>query len=508
MRKINKILAVAFAALTLVACDDIVAKPTVVIDENVLVDINFNDKDHDWYDDYNNDFGVIYDKMVDAGTSNSVIMDAITRTFAVKEVSRFYGLTTEEFEAVLDDAKATLNNKGSNSLTENQNKLKTIIVKYLKKALVSKVKSGSYTKDNKYFEEKLVNELRNSLYNIPAQEKYIGDDKDVYILPGDYETMFANLLSADYSDYIEKNIYPTLLKELLTSVYLYENSYTSIGRAYAREVSYIKIDTISTHKESTPLLIDAFFKNYVNGTAKFDLNQLAKLYKGVDLTTEEQKFLTDNGIFTKHDIITEELAKVGVLNGDEYNILPENDPNRDATLISSYTGNYSYPVSHGKQLKEDELKTLDIVVDEDDLVIKNGGVSNLPSDMRNRLFSSSVNNYTTEIANANGEKVKILLPKKTPTDPNASFTSKYAYYADNAYYIVLVGDSYNISSLSDKDATKDVAMEISRILAKTTNKQKDALLHYLEQYEYEFGDQDFYDYIEEIYPDILEDEDK
>ena len=48
-------------------------------------------------------------------------------------------------------------------------------------------------------------------------------------------------------------------------------------------------------------------------------------------------------------------------------------------------------------------------------------------------------------------------------------------------------------------------MEIATILGKTSTNQKEALLHYLEEYGLEFGDQGFYDYIEANYGEILED---
>ena len=65
-------------------------------------------------------------------------------------------------------------------------------------------------------------------------EEFVED----YLITPDSE--YKDLFKADYSDYIERSIYPDLLKELLTSVYLYENEYLSLGRAYAREVKYIK----------------------------------------------------------------------------------------------------------------------------------------------------------------------------------------------------------------------------------------------------------------------------
>jgi hypothetical protein len=61
-----------------------------------------------------------------------------------------------------------------------------------------------------------------------------------------------------------------------------------------------------------------------------------------------------------------------------------------------------------------------------------------------------------------------------------------------------------LNALKD-NADSSVPMEIATILGKTSTNQKEALLHYLEEYGLEFGDQGFYDYIEANYGEILED---
>ena len=118
--------------------------------------------------------------------------------------------------------------------------------------------------------------------------------------------------------------------------------------------------------------------------------------------------------------------------------------------------------------------------------------------------------------NGTENSIKVLTPKLTLNQDGDDYVNKYAYFdsSSNAYYIVIVDDYFNTSKLRDGKAdsenlneeAKANALEIARLLSTTSSNQKDALLHYLEEYGLEFGDQSFYDYIESTYPELLEDE--
>ena len=89
MKKVTKILSLSLVALSLFACDDILAKPDVVVNEDSLITIGDNK------DIYNNNFEVIYDQLVSSGTSNSTIMKEIINNTAKKEISKFYNSENE-----------------------------------------------------------------------------------------------------------------------------------------------------------------------------------------------------------------------------------------------------------------------------------------------------------------------------------------------------------------------------------------------------------------------------
>lgn len=501
MKKINKILTAALASITLFACDDIVAKPSPVLDNETL--INFDNANT--Y--FNNDYGVIYDKLVSSGTSNSTILQSLIELIAKPEVSKTYGFTEEDYEKVFKNVKLSLAGKtveaysaeGSASATT----LQKAIEENIKKTMINKVKGGSYDIDHKFYEEKLSNELRTSLYTISTKEGKDSLNNGSYIITPD--STYEDIFFGDYSDYIEKSLFPDIYKTLLTSIYVYNFNYSSLGRAYARKVKYIKLDSLTDHLDSVSLLINNYFAEYENKdlVKTFDLDSLTRIYKGLPQTEEEKAFLAKyDNIFAKRDVIDEEISKFATLNNGEYEIIQQDDE-RNNTLLSTYTGNYTYPISHGKELKIDELKQASYVVDEKQLVVKSGGLTDLPDDLRNRLFSSSVNSFLTTVGD-----VRILTPKNVPNGSQATSVDKYAYYdADSAaYYIVVVDAYYDTTSLKDAEGeTKDKAFEISRILGANSTNQNAAINYYLDKYDIAYGDQDFYDYIESTYPDVLDD---
>jgi len=511
MKKLNKILLFGLTSMMLMACDDVLAKPSQVTNNETLITFENGTEKY-----YNNDYGVIYDQLVDSGTSNSTILQSLIELIAKPEVSKAYNFTTEDFDKVFKNVKLVLAGKQteaySDSGKDSATKLQEALVKQVKKTLVDKVTGGSYDTDHIFYEEKLVNELKTSLYTIGLKEGKTELNNGSYIITPD--STFEEIFNGDYSDYIEKSIFPDIYKSLLTSIYVYNFNYASIGRAYARNVKYIKLDSITNHSGSVSLLINKYFDEFTSETGlikTFDLYSLSRIYKGLPANEEETKFIEKykDIITTKIDVINEDIAKFATVTDGKYEIITA-DQDRDDTLLSTYTGNYSYPISHGKELKINELKQSSNVIDNKQLVIKSGGVTDLPDDLRNRLFSASVNSNLVSIGAESKEKINILTPKYVPNGSQATNVDKYAYYdsGSSAYYIAVVENTYNTSSFIDEKGEKintDVAFEISRILGANSTNQKSAIVYYLDKYDITYGDQDFYDYIESTYPDVLDD---
>ena len=154
MKRFNKALIIALTSTMLFACDDIVARPGTILDNDNLV--NFGDSKNDYY---GNDFEGIYDQMISAGTSNETIFDAIVTEIAKSEVSKFYNLTKEQFETVLTNVTNGLAGREKvsydASISESATKIENIITEHVKDALVDIAKGDSYNVDYLFQEEKV-----------------------------------------------------------------------------------------------------------------------------------------------------------------------------------------------------------------------------------------------------------------------------------------------------------------------------------------------------------------
>lgn len=513
MKKFNKILLVGLSAISLVACDEVVARPGNVVNNDFLVE--FGGGKNDYYD---NDFEVIYDQLIDSGTSNSTILNSIITEIAKNEVAKFYGLTKDQFNTVLDNVTKILAHKSSevtaytDDIKASAESLQQIILEEVQDKMIEKAKEDAYNVDYYFQEEKLVNDLRSSLYDI------IGDEftTDYLITP---ESTYDDIFKADYTDYIEKEIYPVYLKTLLTSVFIYNRNFSSIGRSFARDAYYIKLSTITDHEGAVPMLINSYFNAYINGetpTGSFDLESMSRIYNGVyddaelenpdSVDYKEHEFAVSNDLFTKADEMAEDISQVATYEDGKYHFLSDTNPNYNESLASEFTGSFSYPLEWGITLKERQLQTSEIYVN-DGLVIKSGGYSSLPSDISTRLFSSQVQRNVVTVTGKDGSTVQLLAPATSPNDPAENdYSSQYAIYdaGTTAYYIVVVNDYYNNTSFKD-GANAEVAKEIARTLGTSDTNQSEAITYYLDYYDLEFHDQDFYDYVESTYPNVMDD---
>ena len=171
MKKFNKILLVGLSAISLVACDEVVARPGNVVNNDFLVE--FGGGKNDYYD---NDFEVIYDQLIDSGTSNSTILNAIITEIAKNEVAKFYGLTKDQFNTVLDNVTKILAHKSgevtayADDIKASAESLQQIILEEVQDKMIDKAKEDAYNVDYYFQEEKLVNDLRSSLYDIVGDE--------------------------------------------------------------------------------------------------------------------------------------------------------------------------------------------------------------------------------------------------------------------------------------------------------------------------------------------------
>ena len=391
------------------------------------------------------------------------------------------------------------------------------VVALCKEELVNKVKdSTTYSVNGLFQEEKFFNELQSQGYKITYKEGKTSFNNDYEIpveIPSEYEEeyknstytefLFDHLFNGDYSDYITKSIRPTVVKKLLTAKYLCTNSISSISRAAARDVQYIKLENLSNHDGDVNKLIQAWLNDKLtNSPSDIDLDDLQKIYKG------EATVSYYTGATTR-SIVTEDLKKITVDGTANGKLLP--DEKTDKTIENKYTGSAADKVSlaWGVILKNRELNAQDFTGD--DLYTVSGGISDLPEEIKNRLFSSSISSYLTD-----GD-VKFLKPKTYEA------TSKYGQYyhydsSSSAYYIVIVKNYYTstkVNTLLSENKKEDGSYDWSKLekivdiayeLSSSTTNEGQAVLKYLEEYgiEDKIHDEYFYNYIKDKYSTLFD----
>lgn len=543
-----KLFGIATMLFTLVSCGDIVAKPENKNDQLVV------NNDGSSLDLKNNNYDVVYDDLIEDGVINTTVFSDVMYKIASKELASYYTgddaiFTEEEFNAEVE--------------------------KLVNEKLYDYISSTTYQTDNRFDERKLVLSLTQNLYNITPRKDASGNyadyntDEVVFTpetkaaaleegtLGGNSSTLVdGQILHYDYTDYKERVLKREVYTQLLTSKFIEDESYSSLGRAYSRKVSYIAITKDASHPDAAKNTIDAFVNEYItNNNGTVDLNNLAKLWKGVDysnedgeLSSELKNIINNYGLRTLADNIKDEFKKVVEWDDttDNYkkdangNSIPLSEDAVDSSLEATYTGSYAYLPEVGKEKKDIELAQTTLVTE--GWYIKNGGLTDLPDAIRSRLFDirtasdfQALKNNTNDtlrgyVRQING--VNYLVPAKTQTEESNSDVIIYDRDSET-YYIVIIEDALNASSLNTYNVEKLVkennpdaseseiaslvkaetkarlknAHEVAKMLASKSSYQSEATIFYLKKANIVFHDEDVYNYFKENYEDMFEDED-
>ena len=509
-----KLFGLALSAMALVGCTYTVTPQ------------GYNDKLVNNGDDLvNNSVNVVYDKLVNDGTINKEVFDKVMHKIAEQKLPEYYDqelgffASKEAFEAEID--------------------------KIVDEKFYDLISSSAYQVDNKFDERLLFNDLKQQLYKVVENtEKGFNTDTvftpetKVYALDenhlgGNGNYVNGDILFADYSDYKERKIRKEVELELLYTKYLEDNSYANIGRSYARKVSYIAISKDSKHPDAAKNTIDAFLNEYVL-KGNTDLNILSKLWKGVDysndngeLSSELKAVIAKYNLRTLADNIEDDFLKIMDYNAVTDTYTPKSKELTDTTLESEFTSSYTQPAIKGKEQKDIELAKKNLVTD--GWYIKNGGLTELPTAIRSRLFDiRTASDFHTIAGNADANKnegtysflqyhngTTFLVPQITETGSSNDLSNVVFYDRDSStYYIVIVEDALNssvlnLSQAADKAEEKAIrlnAHEVAKMLGTKDSNKTEATIHYLENAGIIFHDEDVYNYFYENYEDAFAEE--
>lgn len=388
--------------------------------------------------------------------------------------------------------------------------------------------------------------------------------------------------------YIEEKVYPQILKDKLVEEYVYDNNFNSLGRSYARKVSYIKIsyedDTFTRN------LFQSFGEECVEqNETVWDFETISKAIKGYESVGS---FSGDDGIVALSEGKALTILKAA-LNGEDFtyddettgkkgNAVKVTDPivygsdtlvpaasyykktklgailekyemacraedagrfanADDKAELDSFTAN-DKSKEYGLREKLIELAKEDYTTD--GWFIKNGGLSELPSALRDRLFNISVANV---LDNAD----KLVLETKDnlgayEKDPQTGKTltkrpylrnvygrkfvitadcsdfkdDKYSYFYQDvegkAIYMVEVLEAPSTPKLSKDQPTsyakidaehpfrtEEIARQVAKVLGTKDSYIKNAYTELLNKcHDFVFYDTSLYEYLKSEYPDL------
>jgi len=488
-KKLAKVLLVCTSLTLLVACDDDITNYPSNSDEYVLDQSECDSDIQSAITD--NQYEDVYDNISDSNSVSAQTLDNILYKLAQENLVDDYAVSDADFNE-----------------------------KYQEK-MIETATSGSYSTDNEFDEYRFALSLIGDMYDIKTADgsNSLDDIKNaankIVIDPDNYETVeeeFNDIFNLDYSDYIERYYKPMIYRQYLYAKYIYDQSYASIGNTNARDVTIVKITDDTDNPGSASKLVNAYVEKYIEDKSVLDvdISDLARLWKGVNITDEEADWLDSLGIVTLADEIDLDIDEI---HDSEYLT--------DSSLESQYTGGYTYPVEHGKELALSNLKTTDLVTD--GIFLKSSGLTDLPSDLKTRIFST---NYSTDVDGVENGTVKDVSYVTTHGDttyrfvtPEVSLTGSGAniinYDSDsNSYYIVQVNSIVTTSRIAKSDSDSDevkaykreLATEAAYEMAASESYRKSAIVWLLLNNDIDYSDEDFYDYIDTNYPAVFEDD--
>ena len=416
---------------------------------------------------YNNIKSIVYDAMRDNGTLASEVLDEILYQVAISVFGDYNTLTdlygklvlvsgqentyqtnTEIDEFINSHSAYWVKDADGNRLTDQTSKNKEYIrfkesferiQERIAERFYSDITSGSYLRNGYFYETDYLMSLRNSINNVAnpldqtnrslLHDKYLIvpeiEEDEVFTYDWEEEGKLNGLLTLSLYEneelgynYVSNTFIPDIYRNLLVEQYLFDNNYSTLGRAYAREVNIITI----ANRESSPLLasnlMNAYVDNYINTdnalvaqNASFDI--ISTAYRGVNVPEvgavdsddiyQQAAFLLSEAdaqhlSYTDDAGFTGETYQywVGTSYGDMVKDLSKVNRNpliTDSSIESEFTNSGEYTVSQGVVNKTNNILKESYITD--GWYIRNGGLEDLGEgfdSLRTRLFNIGVAN--------------------------------------------------------------------------------------------------------------------
>lgn len=435
--------------------------------------------------------------------------------------------------------------------------------------LYNDIIGGSYSERGVFSEKKFLVSLRAGLnkvanpHQLDAADMHEAvftpdvEDKDVfkaggYLNRNNYQEQNSyDLNSAVEEDpdtaairYVEEQIIPIIYRTLLVEQYLLDESYSTLGRSYARKVNVLAVpkndyntylmqefvrENISKGEEVTL----ASFNNVsaINTGLRDKIEQISGHEFGAAETvaamaTFGYQYVKESVAGAKDDYY------LGTDYGDmmqDYRKITNDILTTDASAESTFTGSYTYSKEIGKEIKENELANKDYT--QNGWYIKNGGLSSLPEEIRTRLFNIGVANAldnddvedrwdsatstyavpegeSNYVAKINGKYYLKVNSKETGADDRDDIL----FSVSGTSYVIQIEEAISASKLSkdstiyDSTAKEEIINEVAKVIAADDSYKTLSTKYWLEKCALKYHDTVVYDYFKTNYPDLFEDD--
>ena len=440
------------------------------------------------------------------------------------------------------------------------------------KDLYGDISGGSYNNTRGYFrEDKFLASLKNQLHKVKdpyaAGTTMTTEDEKVLITPDvEEEEVFDYYLHREnYQDpsswdlaqtedpsavtvkYVEEEVIPSIYRTLLVEQYLLDESYNNLGRSAARKINVLAISTNDNNDKGADYLMKYFVREKISK-------------KGQEITLDDFKAVSNavKGLVdsTGHNAYLDEVNSVAAYEGAyprvEFKAYDGNDYSyylgtdfgdmmakyakiksdinlTDTSVESDFTGEYTYSAEVGKEIKENNIKKKDYTVD--GWYIKSNGVSDLPDDIKSRLFNIGVANVLDDetvvdrwagesyngnvtgesklVAKINGKHYLKVASKQSGADPRDDIL----FYEGGKYYIIQIEEAVSGSKLAKETTTQkydsakkeDIINEVAKVIANNDTYVSSSTKHWLEEAALKYHDTKVYDYFKSNYPDLFDD---
>ena len=493
---------------------------------------------------------------------------------------------------------------GTDDRVDRFNEFVKDIESRISEAFYNEITSGSYNDvDGKFSEAKLYNAKRYELYDfvdmpaeVAANKFFVTSEltkENVFSGEGSSHKLLGQYfnLAEGKRGYIEEKVFPEIIKNKLVESYIYSNNDSSLGRAYARKINYIKVSYEDEFADLWKLLKKFADLHIEQAGSKMNFELITSAVKGFSKFSDAQMvdvvYGAASGDAQLVDALLSSVYGTPALNEENFIKVDGTDPVEwakhykydDATVLVP-AGFYYKDTKLGQILKsyEDAIaaekagrfateaqkaelekftgegkskqyglmqKLISLAKEDyttDGWVLKNGGATELPSSIRDRLFNIQVANIlddnegenarlpqesTLGDYEADSQKAKnylrniyghkLMLSSEASTFANEHYNYIHQDVDGKAFYICEVLEAPSTAKFNDSSSSvykkadgsvdslriEHLKRYIAKVLGTKDSYIKDAYTEELNKFtDYNFYDSSLYDYLKSEYPDM------